>query len=96
MSEKYNYTLNSSFRDAYHDCKLVADSIHDAESFQKADAGLVIGYMDRIIEALEKQIPKRVIRKLGGTENCPCCDFDNSSFGYGVCIDCGQALDWSE
>ena len=56
---KYSYTGNSSFEDAYHDCKLVADSIVDSESFQKADTGLVLYYMDRIIEALEKATPKK-------------------------------------
>ena len=52
--------------------------------------------LDMAIKALNKQIPKKVIRGADGTEHCPCCDLDNSSFGYGVCINCGQAIDWSE
>ena len=46
--------------------------------------------------ALEKQIPKKVIKLANGTEHCPTCDCDNSCIGYGVCIDCGQKLDWSD
>ena len=46
------------------------------------------------IQALEKQIPKKVIKWANGTEHCPACDCDNSCVGYGVCIDCGQKLDW--
>ena len=52
-----------------------------------------IGYA---IQALEKQIPKKVIKWANGTEHCPACDCDNSCVGYGVCIDCGQKLDWSD
>ena len=48
------------------------------------------------INALEKQIPKKVIKCANGTEHCPACDCDNSCVGYGVCIDCGQKLDWSD
>ena len=48
------------------------------------------------INALEKQIPKKVIKWANGTEHCPSCDCDNSCVGYGVCIDCGQKLDWSD
>ena len=48
------------------------------------------------IQALEKQIPKKVIKWANGTEHCPACDCDNSCVGYGVCIDCGQKLDWSD
>ena len=54
--KKYKYTGNASFEDAYHDCKLVADSIVDDESFQNADTGLILYYMDRILEALESKI----------------------------------------
>ena len=54
MKKQYSYTGNSSFENAYHDCKIVADSIVDEESFQNADTGLVLYYMDRILEALEK------------------------------------------
>ena len=52
--------------------------------------------LDMAIDALEKQIPKKVIKWANGTEHCPTCGCDNSCIGYGVCIDCGQKLDWSD
>lgn len=60
MKTNYNYTGNASFERAYHDCKLVADSIVDAESFQAADTGLLLYHMDRILEALERQVKKKI------------------------------------
>lgn len=60
--------------------------------------------MKLAVEALEKQIPKRVI--LGYDEQdsicCPNCkgeiaemdDYDYYKHNY--CPDCGQALDWSD
>lgn len=50
---KYEYCGNASFEDAYNDCKLVADSIVDAKSFQECDTGLILYYMDRILDALK-------------------------------------------
>ena len=53
-----------------------------------------------ILNALEKQIPKKTIRKIAynGEEGecCPACGLDNSEYGYSCCVDCGQKLDWSE
>ena len=100
MSEKYKYTLDGSFENAYHDCKLVAESIIDDQSFQDADTGLILGYMDRILEALEKQIPKKPISVTAYNgevgECCPACGLDNSEWGMSVCVDCGQRLYWWE
>lgn len=62
------------------------------------------------IQALEKQIPKKVIRKhtkykphQTDTFNCPACNSenviieDNASYTIiNYCNDCGQRLDWSE
>lgn len=53
------------------------------------------------IEALEKQIPKKPIKKTNFGSDildgkyCPCCDsmFDRTTM---FCDNCGQALDWSE
>ena len=57
------------------------------------------------IEALEKQIPKRVIRLYKGNYKCPTCEnyiyiTDDDLYVYGIeppkyCDECGQALDWS-
>lgn len=56
------------------------------------------------VEAVEKQIPKRVIRQKWTITKCPCCGCDLGEYltdGYTkeydhmkVC-DCGQKLDWS-
>ena len=50
------------------------------------------------IEALEKQIPKKVIFQSGfkGLRYCPCCNVRFIGWGIKYCGECGQALDWSE
>ena len=47
--------------------------------------------------ALEKQIPKKVV-KHNGSElyHCPNCDTYFLGNGFKHCTDCGQALDWSD
>lgn len=60
---KYKYTGNSSFESAYYDCKLVDESIVDDQSFQDSDTGLVLYYMDRILDALKKQIPQKIFHQ---------------------------------
>lgn len=54
------------------------------------------------IEALEKQIPKKVEFLDGGDVLlCPCCGFDlmgsvnEPDHDPYYCFECGQALDWS-
>ncbi len=49
------------------------------------------------ISALEKQIPKKVV-KHNGSElyHCPNCDTYFLGSGFKHCTDCGQALDWSD
>lgn len=55
---------------------------------------------DRIIEALEKQITKKVLKIQGdklkfGT--CPCCGRRISDIeGGNYCQNCGQRLEWRE
>ena len=56
----------------------------------------VIQALDIMKDATKKQIPRKVIKWANGTEHCPTCDCDNSCVGYGVCIDCGQKIDWSD
>ena len=71
--KKYKYTGNNSFEHAYGDCKCVADDIVDYETFQDADTGLLLYNMDRILEALKKQVAIKV--KIYDEEvlKCPCC-----------------------
>ena len=47
-----------------------------------------------IIEALEKQIPKKL--KDDGWLYCPICGRDVLMDRFNYCPDCGQALDWSD
>ena len=47
-----------------------------------------------IIEALEKQIPKKL--KDDGWLYCPICGLDVLMDRFDYCPDCGQALDWSD
>lgn len=50
----------------------------------------------KIIDALEKQIPKKL--DLDGGVYCPCClhefkaNYDTTSY----CPNCGQAIDWGD
>ena len=46
------------------------------------------------IEALEKQIPKKL--KDDGWLYCPICGRDVVMDKFDYCPDCGQALDWSD
>lgn len=96
---KYDYVGNNSFEHAYGDCKYVADSIIDERSFQESDTGLLLYNMDRILEALKKQIAVKV--KIYNEEvlKCPCC---HEELGYfkindeGYCMECGQKIKFVE
>ena len=44
------------------------------------------------IEALEKQIPKKLHIYANGTEHCPNCDANLTGIGFRYCVECGQAL----
>ena len=61
------------------------------------------------IEALEKQIPKRLAQRLGSRrrhvgegEKTPCCPIcyedllDEKNDCFKFCPECGQAVDWSD
>ena len=81
----------------------------------RVDSGMSMFHCDRtkyflIIQALDKQIPKKPIAVretlLGSIVSdriisftCPNCyhkDIGNNEFRYPCCEECGQALDWSE
>ena len=51
-------------------------------------------------EALEKQIPKKVVEKKFvedvSLNYCPCCNVRFIGWGMKHCGECGQALDWSD
>jgi transposase len=48
---------------------------------------------DLAIEALEKQIPKKVIRERATLKECPICGIIVNHTNY--CSNCGQKLDYS-
>ena len=51
--------------------------------------------IDMAIAALEKQNPKKLDVWADGTEHCTNCEHDNSCLGFKICVNCGQAIDWS-
>jgi len=94
-------TMNMPIEDIYHDYKLVADSITDDESFQKADTGILLSHLYDIVKALEKQIPKEPEHKyITGTDDkigfycCSLCDYRPLYVNMKYCIKCGQAIKW--
>ena len=48
--------------------------------------------IDMGIEAIEKQIPKKLHIYANGTEHCPSCDANLTGMGFKYCVECGQAL----
>lgn len=92
-------TMDMPIASVYHDYKLVADSITDDESFQKADAGILLSNLYDVVKVLEKQMPKEP-RFYNCNYYCPVCDdlvgchdtimkWDNK-----FCKHCGQAIKW--
>ncbi len=99
MGNKYDYKGNSSFESAYHDCELVDKKITDDKSFQEADSGLIFYYMDRILEALKKQVPVKMKIYENRILKCPCCHEEIGYFkisGESYCIYCGQKIKFIE
>lgn len=48
--------------------------------------------LDIAIEALEKQLPKKVDVWANGTQHCPVCDKDLTYTGFHICPECYQRL----
>ena len=75
-------------------------------NYYKCDHTKVDDMMRTAIEALEKQLPKKVEYEDGFSNNgfaryrmakCPTCDrWYNSNEGAIYCVNCCQRLDWSE
>lgn len=72
----------------------------------KEQIDMIEGYYNLTIEALEKQLPKKVNYEGAFINNgftryrmakCPCCEkWYNSIDENNYCSGCGQKLDWSE
>lgn len=97
-------TMDMPIEDIYHDYKLVADSITDDKSFQKADAGILLSNLYDVVKVLEKQIPRK-LDIWNGQYSCPNCnrlfgnkkDIDTTRLFVDVikyCNNCGQAIKW--
>lgn len=52
--------------------------------------------MEKAIEALEKQIPKKPLPHKGWEGKCPTCGVIFLDRTTNYCGNCGQALDWSD
>lgn len=53
--------------------------------------------LDMCIEALEKQIAKKVIvSPYNNMKYCPICEVSVTGMYFDYCVECGQKLDWSE
>ena len=101
-------TQNKTEKDLAEDYRMV---LHEAKSMGcneiKALYNIPLKNMEMIVQALEKQIPKKQTYEGDGYAPdgtfvwdewlCPCCgkryevDYDN----YDYCPNCGQKLDWS-
>lgn len=56
------------------------------------------GYLEVLQELVDKETPKKPIKKLYGHYKCPVCDncWDPRDWKSKYCELCGQRLDWSE
>ena len=64
----------------------------------KALYNIPLKNMEMIVQALEKQIPKKVVQKsymVKGAVVCPMCEFVTLT-GDNYCSHCGQKLDFKE
>lgn len=77
MRDMYNSTL----------CSLPPKTREKSEYNNYVDTFLVA------IEALQKQLPKKVDVWANGTEHCPVCDKNITYTGLHVCPECCQRLD---
>ena len=95
----------------YHEKDLAEDYrmvLHEAKSMGcneiRALYNIPLKNMEMIVQALEKQIPKKPIFANNMMTKdkflmCPCCEFrfpDSLVFLKTRCWNCGQKLDWSD
>lgn len=78
------------------DEKKVREAIEDFKelSIQMRERGFsgASKHCDLAIEALEKQLPKKVDVWDNGTQHCPVCDKDLTYTGLHICPECYQRL----
>ena len=68
------------------------------EVFEEGHCSYIEQELNIAIEALEKQIPKKLVVWDNGTQHCPYCEHDltyiSSEDEY--CCRCGQKIDWRD
>ena len=53
--------------------------------------------LEVVVEALEKQIAKKVIvSPYNNMKYCPICEVSVTGMSFDYCVECGQKLDWNE
>ena len=95
-------------KDLSEDYRMV---LHEAKSMGcneiKALYNIPLKNMEMIVQALDKQIPKKPTYEGDGYSNehlvydtwiCPCCEtrYEVDYDDYDYCPNCGQKLDWSD
>lgn len=78
------------------DEKKVREAIEVIKGYRRLDEYMNnterLPYCDMAIEALEKQLPKKVDVWANGTQHCPVCDKDLTYTGLRICPECYQRL----
>lgn len=72
--------------------------------YEQGNSGENIQSVEKAVQALEKQIPKKVVKGGKQSYKCPCCgecaktQTGDSFIDYRLdyCDGCGQRLDWSD
>ena len=85
-------------QEAISNCRKLIKLLENADS--NVDWSTAIETLNMAVDALEKQIPKKVriehaLPKYGYASFCPNCDRMDIG-GWSYCPDCGQAIDWNE
>ena len=81
-----------------------ASTILKAEIVHHPECSIFAEALGLAIQALEKQIPKKVVKDGKWSYKCPCCgecaetDCGDAFYDYRLdyCNGCGQKLDWSD
>lgn len=78
------------------DEKKIREAIEVIKGYRRLDEYMNnterLPYCDMAIEALEKQLPKKVDVWANETQHCPVCDKDLTHTGLHICPECYQRL----
>lgn len=81
-------------REAIYCMKSFADDTvcEECDNYDRCDHTMVANNARTAIEALEKQLPKKVDVWANETQHCPVCDKDLTHTGLHICPECYQRL----